>query len=64
MTICGGQLNILKGHNSKWILFWKVLFWRVIIPKLLYRKVIILNIFIPKDHSEDSYPKGSFQILE
>ena len=45
-----GQHDSLKGHNSKWFAFWKVLFWRVIIPKF----------FISKGHdSEDFYPEGS-----
>ena len=60
------QLDIPKGYNSKWFLFWKVLFW----------SVIILKFFILKGHySEDFYPEWSlfqrflsqrslFQILE
>ena len=58
--ICGGQLNILKGHNSKWF-YSKGLLFRSF---YLQSQVIILNIFIPKDHSEDFYPEGSFRISE
>ena len=39
-----GQLDIPKGHNSKWFLF-----QRVIIPKFFnLKKVIIPKTFIPK----------------
>ena len=45
---CRGQLDIPKGHNSKWVLFLKVLFRRVIIPKFFYLKRSLFRRFLSR----------------